>query len=132
MLNSVPFILFVATALGFLAGIGVGGGSLLVLWVTLVMNMEHNSARLLNLLFFLPSAIIASFFHRKQGRLDFKKILPAVICGCIAAGLFSFIGKQLDTAFLKKLFGVLLLVTGLRELFYKTKVSGEKPDTPPK
>lgn len=132
MLNSVPFILFVATALGFLAGIGVGGGSLLVLWVTLVMNMEHNSARLLNLLFFLPSAIIASFFHRKQGRLDFKKILPAVIGGCIAAGLFSFIGKQLDTAFLKKLFGVLLLVTGLRELFYKTKVSGEKPDTPPK
>ena len=60
MLESLPVILVIGTVLGFLAGIGVGGGSLLVLWLTLVLGMEHPQARLINLLFFLPSAIVAS------------------------------------------------------------------------
>jgi len=119
MLDSIPFTILIATALGFLAGLGVGGGSLLVLWVTLVMNIEPASARLLNLLFFIPSAVIATLFHRKQGRVNFKKILPAIIGGCIAAAVFSVVGKQLDAGLIKKLFGVLLLFTGIRELFYK-------------
>ena len=119
MLDSIPFTLLIATVLGFLAGLGVGGGSLLVLWVTLVINMDPTSARLLNLLFFIPSAVIATFFHKKQGRLNFKKVLPAIIGGCIAAALFSVVAKHLDAGLIKKLFGVLLLFTGLRELFYK-------------
>lgn len=121
MLESLPFTIIIATALGFLSGIGVGGGSLLILWVTLVLNMDQAAARLLNLLFFIPSAIIASLFHQKQGRLNIKKILPAVISGCVTAALFSYISKHLDTSVLKKLFGILLLATGLRELFYQSK-----------
>ena len=111
----------VAAILGFLAGLGVGGGSLLMLWLTAVVNMEYADARTINLLFFLPSALIATLFHRKQGSVKFKKILPAVIWGCIAAVLFSILGSRIDTTLLKKLFGGLLVFTGLRELFYRPR-----------
>ena len=119
MVNSVPFMLLVGSVLGFLSGLGVGGGSLLMLWLTLVAELPHGSARCINLLFFIPSALIASIFRWKQGALDIKKIIPAIVAGCITAAIFSILSKQLEIALIKKFFGILLLFTGLRELFYK-------------
>lgn len=121
MLESVPVIILVGAVLGFLAGIGVGGGSLLILWLTVVLDMPHPAARSINLLFFIPSALVASFFRWKQGALEFKKILPAIITGCIAAAIFSLLSRNMDTTLLKKMFGGLLLLTGLRELFYRPR-----------
>lgn len=111
----------VAVILGFLAGLGVGGGSLLMLWLTLVVDMGYEQARIINLLFFLPSALIATLFHRKQGTVDLQKIFPAILAGCGFAALFVIIGANIDTALLKKCFGGLLLFTGLRELFYRPR-----------
>lgn len=111
----------VAAIFGFLAGMGVGGGSLLMLWLTTVMHIEYADARTINLLFFLPTALISTMFHRKQGSVNIRKILPGIICACIGAGLFTVIGKQIDTALLKKLFGGVLILTGLRELFYRPR-----------
>ncbi len=125
MLTSFPVLLAVGTALGFLAGIGVGGGSLLILWLTLVIQMPYEEARILNLLFFLPSAAIASIFRWKQGSLQLKQVLPGIIAGCIAAALCTWAGRYFDTDLLKKGFGILLLFTGARELFYKSK-TGQK------
>lgn len=121
MLNQLPVMLIVGTVLGFLSGIGVGGGSLLMLWLTLVLNLEHTVARGINLLFFIPSALIASFFRWKQGSFNFKAILPGILAGCISAGIFAFISRSSDVTVIKKLFGILLLFTGIRELFYKPK-----------
>ena len=116
----------VSAVLGFLAGLGVGGGSLLMLWLTMAVGMEYTDARIINLLFFLPSAFISTMFRHSQGTIDIKKVMPAVICGCIVAALFSFVGKQTDTALLKKIFGGLLILTGLRELFYRTEKGQKK------
>jgi len=121
MLEQIPFIVIIGCALGFLSGLGVGGGSLLMLWLTLVVNMEHSVARSINLLFFIPSAVIASFFRWKQGALDVKKILPAIIAGCASAAGFALLSKQIDIHLIKKLFGMLLLLTGVRELFYRPR-----------
>jgi len=121
MLESVPVIIIVGAILGFLSGLGVGGGSLLMLWLTLVLHIPHPTARVINLIFFIPSAIIASFFRWRQGRIDVRKLLPAIIAGCLSAGCFSAIGTQLDINVLKKLFGILLLATGLREIFYRPR-----------
>ena len=121
MLESLPVMLVVGCALGFLAGLGVGGGSLLILWLTLVLGMEHGEARIINLLFFIPAALVACFFRWKQGKLDFKKVLPAVIAGVLSAGCFAWLSQNLDVSLLKKLFGGLLLFTGLRELFYRPR-----------
>jgi len=121
MLNSLPVCLLVGTALGALAGLGVGGGSLLMLWLTLMLEMPQNQARLINLLFFLPAALVSSFFRCRQGHLQLKKVLPAIIAGCIAAGAGTLLGKTLDLTILRKLFGILLLATGIRELFYRPR-----------
>lgn len=121
MVNSFPFILLLGTVLGFLSGIGIGGGSLLILWLTIVLEVPQPIARGINLLFFIPSALVACLFRWKQGNLDWMRTLPAMIAGCISALLFSWISIVVDTMLLQKLFGGLLLLTGLRELLYKTK-----------
>lgn len=119
MLNSFSTAVIVGTILGFLSGLGVGGGSLLILWLTLVLNTPAETARMINLLFFLPSAAVSCLFRWKQGCLSLKKLLPAVVAGCLSAAAFSHIGQELDMEWMRKLFGILLLVTGIRELLYR-------------
>lgn len=121
MLETLPVALIVGTLLGFLTGLGVGGGSLLILWLALVLEMPQTAARGINLLFFLPSAAISCYLRWKQGSVTLKKILPAIFAGCAAAAVFSLISTRMDLEILKKLFGVLLLATGIRELCYRTK-----------
>ena len=121
MLESFPIAVLAGILLGFLSGLVIGGGSLLMLWLTLVLGMDHASARGINLLFFVPSALIACLFRWKQGALQWKQILPAIIAGCAAAAVFSWLSMYLDTPVIKKLFGILLIATGLRELFYRPR-----------
>lgn len=121
MVESFPFILIVGSLLGFLSGIGIGGGSLLILWLTMALHMDQLTARSINLLFFLPSALVACLFRWSQGCLKPKTVLPAIVSGCIAAGVFSMIGLSMDTTLLKKAFGFLLIITGIRELLYRPK-----------
>lgn len=111
--------LLIGTLLGFLSGLGIGGGSLLILWLTLVTGMEQTAARTVNLWFFLPAAAVACFYRRKQGTLNVQKMLPAMAAGCVGALLGTKVGNVLDTALLKKGFGVLLLMTGIREILWK-------------
>ncbi len=121
MLENFPVALLAGVILGYLAGLGVGGGSLLILWLTLILGMPQGIARLINLLFFITAAGSVSIFRFKKGILDFKKLLPAIIAGCVAAGAFAWLGTLMDTGWLRKLFGLLLLFTGLRELFYRPR-----------
>ena len=111
----------VGTVLGFLSGLGVGGGSLLILWLTLGLEMEQTMARNINLLFFLPCASISALFRWNQGSLPLKKIWPAMVAGAVSAAGFSLLGQTMDIELLKKCFGILLLATGIRELFYKQR-----------
>ena len=113
--------LLIASILGFLAGMGVGGGSLLLLWLTQVAGMAQTQARILNLLFFLPAALVATLFRKKQDRTCVYTVLPAWVAGCIAAALCTMLGKHLEMELMKKLLGGLLILTGLREIFYRPR-----------
>ena len=121
MLESIPFIIIVSAVLGFLSGLGVGGGSLLILWLTLIVQMPQETARSINLLFFLPTALIASLFRWKRGTLQIRKILPAILGGIVASVLFTWISGHISSESLRGPFGILLLITGLRELFYRPR-----------
>ncbi len=121
MLDSIPFNIIVGAVLGFLSGLGVGGGSLLILWLTLIANVPQEIARSINLMFFLPTALISSLFRWKKGNLQIKKILPAMVGGVVAAVLFTWLSRHISSDALKAPFGVLLLVTGARELFYRPR-----------
>lgn len=121
VLESIPVALTVGTVLGFLSGLGIGGGSLLILWLTIALRMEPLTARCMNLLFFLPSALIACVIRTRQGNLKLKPLLPAIIAGCISAAVFSAVSGMIDVQALKKLFGIVLLAAGLREVFYRPR-----------
>lgn len=111
----------IAALLGTLAGLGVGGGSILLLWLTLAEKIPIELARVFNLLFFIPSASIVGFRAIKKAEIRVKTILPAIIGGCTAALLFSRLQFFLPVIFLKKLFGIILILTGIREIRYRPR-----------
>lgn len=126
MLESFPICVLVGTILGFLSGLGVGGGTLLILWLNTVLSCEPTMARNINLLFFLPGALIATLLRGRKREIKPIKLFPAIIAGCIGAALFSHISERIDTDILRKLFGSLLIFTAIRE-FRTKKKKQEKP-----
>ena len=111
----------VGAALGFLSGLGVGGGSLLLLWMTLVLGADPAQARVMNLMFFLPSALIATAFRWKQSKPDWHHILSAAGAGLLGAVIGNLLSPILPHDLLRKAFGVLFLVSGVREICYRPK-----------
>lgn len=111
---------------GVLSGFGVGGGTLLLLWMTAAEGMRQAQAGGVNLLYFITCALPAIFGHIKNGLIEGKAALWCTLAGvpaCIAA---SFIAAEMDTDLLKRCFGAFILVIGVKELLYKPKDS-EKP-----
>lgn len=121
MLNQSWLPVIIGAVLGFLSGLGVGGGSLLLLWLTLVLGADQGHARLMNLMFFIPCALIATLFRWKQSKPDWRLALPAICAGLAGSVIGNMTGQSLDVALLKKAFGVLFILCGIRELFYKPK-----------
>ena len=76
-------------ASGVIAGMGMGGGTLLIPALTLLLGVAQRGAQGVNMLSFLPAAVIALAIHRKGGRLEVKKSLPAIIAGIAGAVLGS-------------------------------------------
>ena len=119
MLTNTVFSMILGVILGFLTGLGTGGGSLLLLWLTLVLGMDPRLARTINLMFFIPAAVIASAIRLLRGGIDFRKIALPAAAGCVSAAVCAIAGSHMDTEHLQKAFGVLLVLTGIRELLYR-------------
>lgn len=113
--------ILVGTILGFLSGLGVGGGSLLLLWLTLAAGVPQETARVMNLMFFLPCALTATLFRWKQSKPNRRMTLTAMAAGLLGALLGNLLGPVLNKTLLKKAFGILFLITGIRELRWKPK-----------
>jgi uncharacterized membrane protein YfcA len=106
---------------GILSGFGIGGGTLLMLYLTMVTGMAQRTAQGINLLYFLPTAGAALILHSKNRYVRWKTVLPAILAGCVTAGLASLLALNLDTGLLKKLFGGFLILTGLSEFYPKNR-----------
>lgn len=106
----IPF--FVAAATGALSSWGVGGGTLLLVCMTLFLGVGHREAQAINLLFFLPTAGISLFFHRKNGFLDKDTWRQAAIPGTAAALAGAVLSMAVDIFLLRKPFGLFLLYSG--------------------
>lgn len=92
---------------------GVGGGTLLLLVMTLFLGVDQRSAQGINLLFFLPTAISALVCHAKNGYLDKSALKNAVPVAVIAAALGAWIATAVDVEILRRPFGVYLLASGI-------------------
>lgn len=102
---------------GVLSGLGIGGGTLLMVWMTAVTGLEQTAAQGINLLYFIPTALCALFFHIKNRLIRWRIVLPAIGAGCLTAAGAAWLATALDTELLRKLFGGFLLLVGLDELF---------------
>lgn len=106
---------------GILGSMGLGGGGVLVLYLTLVLNMNQIQAQGINLLFFLPCAIISIIIQAKKKMIDYKSVIPIIIGGLPGILIGSLLIIKIETNILSKLFAVFLLFLGIRELLTKTK-----------
>ena len=97
---------------GVLSGFGIGGGSLLMVWMTAVLAMEQKAAQGINLLYFLPTAVCALIFHAKHRQICWKAVVPAALAGCAAAVPGALLAASLEMELLRKLFGGFLCFYG--------------------
>ena len=104
---------------GILSGFGIGGGSLLLIYMTGFAGIPQNLAQGVNLLYFLPTAATALPSHVKNGYIENAALLPAIAAGLAGTALAAWAATSLDVNLLRKCFGVFLLMIGLRELFRK-------------
>ena len=113
--------LIVGAATGVLSGFGVGGGTLLLVYMTAFAGVEQRLAQGINLLYFLPAGLLALPAHVKNGYIEKPALLPAIGAGLICAALSSWAATAMEVGLLKKLFGAFLIAVGLTELFGGTK-----------
>lgn len=109
--------IFAGLVCGVLSGFGIGGGTLLMVFLTAVLSTEQRAAQGINLLYFLPTALMALVLHAKNKALCWRAIIPAAIAGCVTAALGALLASRVDAALLRKLFGGFLVIVGLREVF---------------
>ena len=121
MMNAV-----VGLVTGVIASMGLGGGFVLLIWLTLFMDMPQRAAQGINLLFFLPIAVISVIMHLRAGLID-KKLVMSLVPGGIIGAVLGTLGSQLvGNELLRKLYALFLLAFGLRELFRKAPDNEKK------
>ena len=108
-------------ATGILSGFGIGGGTLLLIYMTAFAGVEQHLAQGINLLYFLPTAATALPSHMKNGFIDKKTAIPAILAGLVGTALAAWGATALDVALLRRFFGGYLVIIGIRELFAKKK-----------
>ena len=96
---------------------GVGGGTLLLLVMTLFLGVDHRTAQGINLLFFLPTAASALFCHARNDCLDKPCLKNAVPFAVAAALIGAWISNCVDVNVLRKPFGVYLLLSAVSLLW---------------
>lgn len=104
---------------GVISGMGIGGGSILIPSLVLFNSIPQIQAQGINLVVFIPIAIIALFTHKREGNLDLKYSKKIIIGGIIGAVIGSLIALRINPENLRKYFGFFLLLIGIYEFFKK-------------
>lgn len=117
-MNTLIYVL-IGLLSGALTGLGIGGGTILIPALTYIMNMEQHAAQSINLIYFIPAAVVAIITHAKNDSIEKKIILKLIIFGAAGAIVGSLIAVRLNGEPLRKMFGFFLLIMGLIEFFKK-------------
>jgi len=102
---------------GALGAMGLGGGGILVIYLTLVVGMPQLQAQGVNLLFFLPCAVISLIINAKRKLIDWRNALWIALGGLPATLLGIWLSDLIDARWIGYIFAGLLIFIGVRELF---------------
>ena len=106
---------------GILGSMGLGGGAVLVIYLALFTDTPQLKAQGINLLFFVPIALIAVIIYAIKKQIEWKTTIKLSLWGMAGAvlGLMgaSFLGGEITA----KIFGGMLIIIGINEIFLKDK-----------
>ena len=122
----------VAFFAALLAGLGVGSGGFLLLYLTDVLGLAQYTAQGINLVFFAAATLASSLMSYRAGRLSVARLFPLLLFGALGSVGGALLTLLFPPAVARRGFGLLLLVGGgytlslrvLRPLLSKTKKSG--------
>lgn len=102
---------------GSISGLGMGGGTILILVLSNFVGLEQHIAQATNLVFFIPTAISAIIVNLKQKLINIKLALIIILSGTIGAIIGSELAINIDASSLKKYFGIFLLFVAALEIY---------------
>jgi len=111
---------------GIVSGTGMGGGTILILCLSIFLGINQKIAQATNLIFFVPTSIAAIYVNIKEKNINFKIAKIIIFWGIIGAIIGAFIAKSINTQLLKKFFGIFLAFIAIHEIYsifkmYKNK-----------
>ena len=115
------FSALAAAAAGALGAMGMGGGGILMIYLTLAAGIPHMRAQGINLLFFIPTAVISVIIYWHKKMINYKIALVYGVAGVAGACAGCFVSGMLDNNILSKIFAVFIIFIGVKELFSKAK-----------
>jgi uncharacterized membrane protein YfcA len=110
---------------GVLASMGVGGGMLLIIYLTVFAGVQQYAAQAQNLIFFIPIAALSVIIHTKNRLIEWKNIFPSILTGVLGALGGVFLAQHLGSGLLRKIFAGFILLVGFKELLYKKETEKE-------
>lgn len=120
---------FLLILVGFLSGVigamGLGGGAVLIIYLTLFTENEHLTAAGINLLFFIPIGLLAVIVYSIKRQIKWKTTIKIALFGLIGAAIGLLLTDFLGGRLIGKIFGGLLIIIGLLEIFGKKRKNVE-------
>ncbi len=106
-------------ASGALGALGVGGGGVLIVALSTFLSLSQESCSQINLMFFLPIALVSSLVYIKRGTCDKKSLGKMAICGVLGAVVGACVSPFITADWISKLFGALLIFSSVQFLLKK-------------
>lgn len=107
----------IGTIAGMVTAIGMGGGTILILLLTLFLNVPQNIAQAVNLVFFVPTSITSIIMNIKRKNIDFKIASNIILFGVIGSIVGAIVSNKIDVSNLRKYFGIFLFCIALHEIY---------------
>ena len=104
---------------GIIGAMGLGGGAVLIIYLSLFTDMPQLKSQGINLLFFIPTAAAAVTVYAVKKQIKWKTVLKVALWGLLGAAVGIYFADLLGGKLTSKLFGGLLVIMGVIEIFGK-------------
>lgn len=102
---------------GMVTALGAGGGTVLIIGLNLLLGIEQKVAQSINLIFFVPTALISIILNTKNKNIKWKVAIPIIIASIIGAIIGAMIASNIEVKLLRKFFGGFLGLIALYEIY---------------